>query len=283
MSPDSTREQLEFAFFARVRALEESSGASVGGDEWSALSHAYEVLSDAQRRTAYDQTLAESGGTLANRVEHSAESCGLCHTPFNSVLKRRHHCRACGRSVCGECSPYSRCLPHLGHLQAVRICGQCEQSKDGADKEGIHQSPETSLGSSMAEPLDSTAAFLSDLQLEAVVGEPQRSVEGPAAAAGGATAVCYSVTVGFAASAPVPADTAELLRGWGIRARRRYSDFQWLHKRSRLARSLRRSSPSLSRPPSARSPAPPAPGLPASSPRSPLRHPIGSGCCTCMG
>ncbi len=28
--------------------------------------------------------------------------CMLCETKF-SVLKRRHHCRACGRVLCGEC------------------------------------------------------------------------------------------------------------------------------------------------------------------------------------
>mmetsp|Transcript_5103 Transcript_5103/g.5046 ORF Transcript_5103/g.5046 Transcript_5103/m.5046 type:complete len:89 (+) Transcript_5103:401-667(+) len=47
-----------------------------------------------------------------------------CHTKFG-VITRRHHCRACGRSVCSECSPVMTTLPHLGYSTLVRVCRIC--------------------------------------------------------------------------------------------------------------------------------------------------------------
>ena len=57
-------------------------------------------------------------------ASHNCGSCRLCLTPFHA-LKRRHHCRACGRSVCGSCSPHFVPLPSRGYSRAVRHCTQC--------------------------------------------------------------------------------------------------------------------------------------------------------------
>ena len=55
-----------------------------------------------------------------------AASCQLCKSEFH-LLNRRHHCRKCGRCVCGDCSPESsfRPLPQLGHMDPVRQCKLC--------------------------------------------------------------------------------------------------------------------------------------------------------------
>jgi protein-arginine kinase activator protein McsA len=29
--------------------------------------------------------------------------CQLCNTEFKTLIKKRHHCRTCGKSVCGKC------------------------------------------------------------------------------------------------------------------------------------------------------------------------------------
>ena len=51
--------------------------------------------------------------------EHSA--CDLCATAFR-MFNRRHHCRRCGRSVCGDCS--------RGRVGAqLRACGPCEEAE----------------------------------------------------------------------------------------------------------------------------------------------------------
>jgi hypothetical protein len=47
-------------------------------------------------------------------MDCSAFSCGK---PFNFV-RRRHHCRKCGRIFCGNCAPVRKSA-------GVRLCGQC--------------------------------------------------------------------------------------------------------------------------------------------------------------
>merc|ERR1712013_293450 len=46
-----------------------------------------------------------------------------CTHKFN-VLNRRHHCRYCGRLVCGPCSTHK--LPHFTkNGKSVRVCDLC--------------------------------------------------------------------------------------------------------------------------------------------------------------
>ncbi|CAG9326038.1 unnamed protein product [Blepharisma stoltei] len=52
------------------------------------------------------------------------DSCECCKSKFG-VFTRRHHCRACGRSVCSDCSPIMTTLPHLGYSALVRVCKTC--------------------------------------------------------------------------------------------------------------------------------------------------------------
>lgn len=48
--------------------------------------------------------------------------CQQCETTF-TVLNRKHHCRACGLVVCGDCSPYKQFLVAL--QATVRVCREC--------------------------------------------------------------------------------------------------------------------------------------------------------------
>jgi len=56
--------------------------------------------------------------------DEEAPSCLLCKRVF-SIFFRRHHCRACGKVICGYCSQLSLKLPRFGHISAVRICDRC--------------------------------------------------------------------------------------------------------------------------------------------------------------
>ncbi|XP_044260993.1 lateral signaling target protein 2 homolog [Tribolium madens] len=48
-------------------------------------------------------------------------SCGMNFT----VVKRRHHCRNCGKVFCARCSSNSVPLPKFGHHKPVRVCNKC--------------------------------------------------------------------------------------------------------------------------------------------------------------
>jgi hypothetical protein len=50
--------------------------------------------------------------------------CKLCHTKF-TLFTRRHHCRSCGRVVCGTCSGRQWLLTHVDTEKEVRTCDEC--------------------------------------------------------------------------------------------------------------------------------------------------------------
>ncbi|ELP88827.1 Rho/RAC guanine nucleotide exchange factor, putative [Entamoeba invadens IP1] len=51
-----------------------------------------------------------------------ALNCELCHIDFTFFV-RRHHCRACGRCICGECSKWKMPMPPNNDME--RVCAKC--------------------------------------------------------------------------------------------------------------------------------------------------------------
>ncbi|XP_011877495.1 PREDICTED: zinc finger FYVE domain-containing protein 1-like [Vollenhovia emeryi] len=51
-------------------------------------------------------------------------NCCVCERKFSSTLPL-HHCRACGRGVCHECSQHRKPVPHRGWDHPVRVCNAC--------------------------------------------------------------------------------------------------------------------------------------------------------------
>lgn len=51
----------------------------------------------------------------------SVEDCMECNAKF-TLIKRRHHCRMCGRVVCNPCSKYRMCVYNS---ELVRVCERC--------------------------------------------------------------------------------------------------------------------------------------------------------------
>eukprot|EP00118_Oscarella_pearsei_P010955 m.70056 g.70056 ORF g.70056 m.70056 type:complete len:839 (+) comp35656_c0_seq1:22-2538(+) len=56
-------------------------------------------------------------------------NCSQCKRPFGGKVSL-HHCRACGKGVCGECSPYERPVPSRGWDHPTRVCKECNEKKD---------------------------------------------------------------------------------------------------------------------------------------------------------
>ncbi|KAF5290211.1 hypothetical protein FQA39_LY14765 [Lamprigera yunnana] len=53
-----------------------------------------------------------------------APKCMSCTATF-TVVKRRHHCRNCGKIFCARCSSNSIPLPKFGLVKPVRVCNKC--------------------------------------------------------------------------------------------------------------------------------------------------------------
>ncbi|XP_034151900.1 FYVE, RhoGEF and PH domain-containing protein 1 isoform X2 [Esox lucius] len=67
--------------------------------------------------------------------EKEVTLCMKCQEPFNSITKRRHHCKACGHVVCGKCSEFRARLLYDNN-RANRVCIDCYTTLVGA-----HPSP----------------------------------------------------------------------------------------------------------------------------------------------
>ncbi|KAJ7990757.1 hypothetical protein DPEC_G00290220 [Dallia pectoralis] len=50
--------------------------------------------------------------------------CIACKAPF-TVIRRKHHCRSCGKIFCSRCSSHSAPLPRYGQVKPVRVCTHC--------------------------------------------------------------------------------------------------------------------------------------------------------------
>uniref|UniRef100_A0A8B9Z4P7 FYVE-type domain-containing protein n=1 Tax=Buteo japonicus TaxID=224669 RepID=A0A8B9Z4P7_9AVES len=53
--------------------------------------------------------------------DSTCSQCSTCRSPF-TLLRRRHHCRSCGKIFCARCSPHAAALPHYGQPKPVRVC-----------------------------------------------------------------------------------------------------------------------------------------------------------------
>ncbi|KAM3924835.1 lateral signaling target protein 2 homolog [Leptodactylus fuscus] len=56
--------------------------------------------------------------------DSASTQCTSCCAPF-TLLRRRHHCRSCGKIFCSRCSGYTTFLPHVQNPQPVRVCSHC--------------------------------------------------------------------------------------------------------------------------------------------------------------
>eukprot|EP00020_Sapocribrum_chincoteaguense_P001936 CAMPEP_0170743500 /NCGR_PEP_ID=MMETSP0437-20130122/7297_1 /TAXON_ID=0 /ORGANISM="Sexangularia sp." /LENGTH=664 /DNA_ID=CAMNT_0011082165 /DNA_START=35 /DNA_END=2029 /DNA_ORIENTATION=+ len=139
-----------------------AAGADDEGPAGSDLRYAFQVLSPNKSFTVYCRSQASKDVWLSHLMplvpdepppmtaplwvaDDSAVGCQRCARPFN-VIVRRHHCRACGRVVCGRCSAGRARLTFLTETDAaVRVCDDCKGvldrggplGTDGAARPGL--------------------------------------------------------------------------------------------------------------------------------------------------
>lgn len=56
--------------------------------------------------------------------DHAAPNCMNCSRLFSPV-RRRHHCRMCGKVFCSACSSHRTKLPQFNYHNPVRVCDDC--------------------------------------------------------------------------------------------------------------------------------------------------------------
>ncbi|XP_054583396.1 FYVE, RhoGEF and PH domain-containing protein 3 [Eptesicus fuscus] len=59
-------------------------------------------------------------GSSKTRRDKEKQSCRGCGETFNSITKRRHHCKLCGAVICGKCSEFK-----TESGRQSRVCGEC--------------------------------------------------------------------------------------------------------------------------------------------------------------
>ena len=69
--------------------------------------------------------------------DEEAPNCMLCKAAF-SFIKRRHHCRECGKVFCSDCCSHTLELPHRGQYKKVRVCNTCYEKLTAEPKQPVH-------------------------------------------------------------------------------------------------------------------------------------------------
>ncbi|KAL1439301.1 hypothetical protein MTO96_010326 [Rhipicephalus appendiculatus] len=106
-----------------VDAVElEEEGEQRGSSGRRSVDSAEEVLPD-----ELSLELSSESGHRGNPVwmpDEFTSNCMDCNAHF-TLLRRRHHCRRCGKIFCSRCSAHSITLPRYGHYKPVRVCNSC--------------------------------------------------------------------------------------------------------------------------------------------------------------
>ncbi len=82
-------------------------------------------------------------------ADTEGNTCRACHREF-SLFVRRHHCRRCGKLVCGNCSASSWLIENIDKKNKVRVCDQCldelKKAAEGGEGGDAHTAGEAADG-----------------------------------------------------------------------------------------------------------------------------------------
>lgn len=109
-----------FRFLSRQKSFMISADSAQEMACWFAEIHA---AAEAARRVART-TLTEDDCAPLWTPNDEACDCMVCNRPFG-LLNRRHHCRNCGKVVCGACSLEKARVERLHSKGLVKVCNPC--------------------------------------------------------------------------------------------------------------------------------------------------------------
>uniref|UniRef100_A0A5F4WMV0 FYVE, RhoGEF and PH domain containing 3 n=1 Tax=Callithrix jacchus TaxID=9483 RepID=A0A5F4WMV0_CALJA len=102
------------------------------------------------------------------RRDKEKQGCKSCGETFNSITKRKHHCKLCGAVICGKCSEFK-----AENSRQSRVCRDCFLTQPVA--------PESPSPEALAEPKQSTEKMpTADPQPSLLCGPLQLSESGEA-------------------------------------------------------------------------------------------------------
>lgn len=108
------------AVFDMNCSYQEDVGDDDKGEDTTPLGAAYRAIR-ANRRT---RSCGQNNEPPSWIPDEQAIDCMTCQVPFTFV-RRRHHCRNCGKIFCSQCSSHFVPLPHFGEDRPVRVCNRC--------------------------------------------------------------------------------------------------------------------------------------------------------------
>lgn len=88
------------------------------------LRHEQAALDSKDRNNASADDEFEEHNTVVWVPDADVKSCNDCGLKF-TVVRRRHHCRACGHVFCRDCSQDKCPLPSFGYKGDQRVCDSC--------------------------------------------------------------------------------------------------------------------------------------------------------------
>eukprot|EP00939_MAST-03C_sp_MAST-3C-sp1_P000290 g290.t1 len=99
-------------FVSRAKAFVVKCATAVEKSQWMAVI-----------RKTMEAAGVSSEQKFAAVWSHDTKECEVCDQSFG-MLRRRHHCRNCGKCVCSACSPNHWMLP-LVSTKPQRVCNMC--------------------------------------------------------------------------------------------------------------------------------------------------------------
>ena len=73
----------------------------------------------------YEKGIDDSGSAPVWVPDKNATRCMICGEYF-TVVRRRHHCRNCGKVICGNCSTAKRIISNIDGAKPERVCDFCD-------------------------------------------------------------------------------------------------------------------------------------------------------------
>ena len=134
---------MQFDIVSSAKSFRVLASTAADRNEWLV---AIQDAVKAHRKANGMNTAANLAPVWAQDSDSSA--CPFCSTAF-TVLRRRHHCRACGSVACDNCSTKRIPLPHVDEKKNSRVCDKCyDKLKGGLNEEDVET--RSSRGSSAA-------------------------------------------------------------------------------------------------------------------------------------